>query len=136
MWNYKLRTSKKSGKATLFFQLRSKKHSINMPFVNSGIDVDIISWRQANTPKKMAEYLKTDEGKKVAEQMSKVEGVIKLLLEGDMVTPDDVRAAINEIKINKLKKEYAIKIEIPLLEIPYTVNKYNEVVKILKDIGI
>ena len=79
MWNYKLRTSKKSGKATLFFQLRSKKHSINMPFVNSGIDVDIISWRQANTPKKMAEYLKTDEGKKVAEQMSKVEGVIKLL---------------------------------------------------------
>ena len=103
MWNYKLRTSKKSGKATLFFQLRSKKHSINMPFVNSGIEVDIISWRQANTPKKMAEYLKTDEGKKVAEQMSKVEGVIKLLLDGDKVTPDDVRAAINEINTDEAK---------------------------------
>lgn len=103
MWNYKLRTSKKSGKATLFFQLRSKKHSINMPFVNSGIDVDVISWRQANTPKKMAEYLKTDEGKKVAEQMSKVEGVIKLLLDGDMVTPDDVRAAITEINTDEAK---------------------------------
>ena len=103
MWNYKLRTSKKSGKATLFFQLRSKKHSINMPFVNSGIDVDVISWRQANTPKKMAEYLKTDEGKKVAEQMSKVEGVIKLLLEGDMVTPDDVRGAISEINTDEAK---------------------------------
>ena len=103
MWNYKLRTSKKSGKATLFFQLRSKKHSINMPFVNSGIEVDVISWKQANTPKKMAEYLKTDEGKKVAEQMSKVEGMIKLLLDGDMVTPDDVRAAINEINTDEAK---------------------------------
>lgn len=103
MWNYKLRTSKKSGKATLFFQLRSKKHALNMPFVNSGIEVDVKSWSDANTPKRMAEYLKTDDGKKVAEQMSKVEGVIKLLLDGDTVTPDDVKAAIRDITTDDAK---------------------------------
>lgn len=103
MWNYKLRTGKKSGKATLFFQLRSKKHALNMPFVNSGIEVDVKSWSDANTPKKMAEYLKTDDGKKVAEQMSKVEGVIKLLLDGDTVTPDDVKAAIRDITTDDAK---------------------------------
>lgn len=103
MWNYKLRTSKKSGKATLFFQLRNKKHALNMPFVNSGIEVDVKSWSDANTPKRMAEYLKTNDGKKVAEQMSKVEGVIKLLLDGDTVTPDDVKAAIRDITTDDAK---------------------------------
>lgn len=39
-------------------------------------------------------------------------------------------------KHDKLKKEYAIKLEIPLLEIPYTIDKYEKISKILKDIGI
>lgn len=39
-------------------------------------------------------------------------------------------------KHDKLKKEYAIKLDIPLLEIPYTVDKYEEVTKILSDVKI
>lgn len=37
---------------------------------------------------------------------------------------------------DKLKKEYAKRLNIPLLEIPYTIDKYKEIVKILKNIGI
>lgn len=37
---------------------------------------------------------------------------------------------------DKLKKDYADKLGIPLLEIPYTVEKYEEIVKILEDKGI
>lgn len=98
MRKYFIRTSKKRGKATLYFQLKSDKHSFKMSTVNSRISVDIAAWGKApETVKEWQKFAATDEGKNVVEQINKLEDAINLLLEGDDVTPDDVIRLIKDI---------------------------------------
>ena len=104
MRKYFIRTSKKSGSTTLYFQLRSEKHSFKMSAVNSRISVDIQKWSKASGGvKDWQKYAATDEGKKVVEKINKLEDAISLLLESDGVTPDDVNSVIKEITTDEAK---------------------------------
>ena len=104
MRKYFIRTSKTSGKATLYFQLKSDKHSFKMGTVNSRISVDIAAWGKASeTVKEWQKYAATDDGKKVVEQINKLEDAINLLLDGDDVTPEDVNALIKDITTDDAK---------------------------------
>ena len=104
MRKYFIRTSKKSGSTTLYFQLRSEKHSFKMSAVNSRISVDIQKWSKASGGvKDWQKYAATDEGKKVVEKINKLEDAISLLFESDGVTPEDVNTMIKEITTDEAK---------------------------------
>ena len=99
MRNFFLRTTKKSGEATLFFQIRSKKHGLNMNHVNTGVQVNISKWLSAQADEDARDdYRQTTEGKKVYSRLRAIDEAITNLLECSEVTKKDVEAIMTEFK--------------------------------------
>lgn len=89
---YKLRTSKRNGRAKLYFQLR--KRGLNMVNVCSGIEVDVAKWSNV---KQRSEYLKSVEGIEVLNAMRTLENALMVLMERDSVTSQDVLNLIDDL---------------------------------------
>ena len=99
---YRLRTNKKNGVAKLYFQLRNKRHGINMSAVCTGIEVDVASWL---SERKRAAYLRSDEGLIIQNKLRTLENAIAILLEGDGVTPQDVLTMIAELNTSEAREQ-------------------------------
>lgn len=102
MRNYFLRTSKKSGEATLFFALKSARHNnLSLSHVNTGIKVDIVEWTSAHTSNdKLIEYSQTPQGKEVYSRLKVIDEAITNLLECADVTKSDVEAVMNDLQVD------------------------------------
>lgn len=99
MRNYFLRTTKKSGEATLFFALKSAKHNLSLSHINTGVKVNIVEWTSAQlSNEKLIEYSQTTEGKDVYARLRAIEEAITSLLECATVTKADVEAVINDLQ--------------------------------------
>lgn len=80
MATFFLRTTKANGKASLYVKV--SKPSIKVQWmINTGIEVDIISWHKAeSSAKELTRYYATDAGKAVQKQISLADGIIKKYL--------------------------------------------------------
>ena len=97
MRKFFLRTTKKSGEATLFFQLRSKKHSLSLNHVNTGVKVNISKWLAVQADEEAKdEWKDTPEGKEVYRQLRAIDEAINKLLECSQGGKSDVEAVIKE----------------------------------------
>lgn len=99
MRNYFLRTIKKSGEATLFFQLRSKKHGLNLNHVNTGIKVNISKWLAAQADEEARDLWKdTPEGREVFRQLRAIDEAITSLLACSEVSKADVEEVMSRFR--------------------------------------
>ena len=99
MRNYFLRTTKKSGEATLFFALKSAKHNLSLSHINTGVKVDVVEWTSAQASNdKLIEYSQTPQGKEVYSRLRAIEEAITNLLECATVTKADVEAVMNDLQ--------------------------------------
>lgn len=100
MRNYFLRTTKKSGEATLFFALKSAKHNnLSLSHVNTGVKVDVLAWASAQlSNEKLIEYSQTPQGKEVYSRLRAIEEAITNLLECATVTKADVEAVMSDLQ--------------------------------------
>lgn len=100
MRNFFLRTTKKSGKATLFFQIRCKEHGLNLNHVNSGVQVTISKWTSAQSDEDARDdYRQTAEGKEVYTRLRAIDEAITNLLECSSVTKSDVDEVMSHFKV-------------------------------------
>ena len=99
MRNYFLRTTKKSGEATLFFALKSAKHNLSLSHINTGVKVNIVEWTSAQlSNEKLIEYSQTPQGKEVYSRLRAIEEAITSLLECADVTKADVEAVMSDLQ--------------------------------------
>lgn len=99
MKNYFLRTTKKSGEATLFFALKSAKHNLSLSHINTGVKVDVVEWTSAQASNdKLIEYSQTPQGKEVYSRLKVIDEAITNLLECADVTKADVEAVMNDLQ--------------------------------------
>ena len=99
MRKFFLRTTKKSGEATLFFQLRSKKHGLNLNHVNTGVKVNISKWIAAQSDEEAKDQWKeTPEGKEVYRQLRAIDEAINNLLECSEVSKADVEEVMSRFR--------------------------------------
>lgn len=100
MRNFFLRTTKKSGEATLFFQIRNKSNGLNLNHVNTGVKVTISKWLAAQSDEdNRDEYKQTTEGKEVYSRLRAIDEAITNLLECSTVTKADVDDVMSHFKI-------------------------------------
>ncbi len=99
MRNFFLRTTKKSGEATLFFQIRSKSNGLNLNHVNTGVQVTISKWLAAQSDEDTRdEYKQTAEGKEVYSRLRAIDEAITNLLECSSVTKADVEEVMSHFR--------------------------------------
>lgn len=99
MRNYFLRTTKKSGEATLFFALKSAKHNLSLSHINTGVKVDVVEWTSAQASNdKLIEYSQTPQGKEVYSRLKVIDEAITNLLECADVTKADVEAVMSDLQ--------------------------------------
>ena len=99
MRKFFLRTTKKSGEATLFFQLRSKKHSLSLNHVNTGVKVNISKWLAVQADEEAKDQWKeTPEGKEVYRQLRAIDEAINNLLECSEVSKADVEEVMSRFR--------------------------------------
>ena len=98
MRKFFIRTTKKSGEATLFFQLRSKKHDLNLNHVNTGVKVNISKWIAVQADEEAKdEWKDTPEGREVFRQLRAIDEAITSLLACSEVSKADVEEVTNQL---------------------------------------
>lgn len=109
MANFLIRTTKESGKATLYVRIQKKNPKLNWYFA-TGISVSISEWRkcyESGNAKLWDKYICTPEGAKVKEKMDLVSETIDLLFDEGRISSSEDKDVIVEA-ISKLKNHEAI----------------------------
>lgn len=111
MAKFFLRTNQKTGTANLYLRVSRPAMGVSW-WLCSGISVDVESWRKAEkSPKDMIKYLDTDQGKKVQELMSKVEGLIKLLFDQGEIKCNDDKQTLEKAILSVVNEDAAKALE-------------------------
>lgn len=89
MAKFFLRTKQKEGVASLYLRVDRPKLNITW-LVCSGINVDIETWRKAESnTKSLFKFFSTEKGKEVQDMMMKVDGVVQDLFERKVITRNE-----------------------------------------------
>lgn len=104
--NFFLRTTKQSGKASLWVRVQRKSDGINW-WINTGIMVNIDAWNKAQqSAAKFKEYIDTAEGKRVNDKTDKVLQTINLIMdsvEGKETLQKEVQKVANADAVHELE---------------------------------
>ncbi len=101
MAKFFLRTKEKDGMASLYLRVERPKLKIRW-LICTGINVGVATWRKAETnTKSLIKFFATDEGKKVQDQINKVEGLVSDMFYRGILTKNEdkpiVERAILEV---------------------------------------
>ena len=95
MAKFFLRTSKKRGTATLYMSVNRPSQGMVNWYINTSVTVDIEAWNKAQkSAKSMMAFFATENGKRAQDMMSKVEGVVRELLDNGAISGNGDKANI------------------------------------------
>ncbi len=127
--NFFIRTNQKSGNATVFVRVRSRKNNIDIK-TSSNVVVDIERWNFANSsPASMKRFRASATGALLFEKLDEIEKAVNLLLSDEKeVTVEKIRATIDNIvykeQIEVQRKEDEIRNQEEELRKRMTLRKY------------
>lgn len=97
MRTFFLRTKNVAGYATLYTRIRKRSPKVDI-FVNSLIQVDIITWEKANSGlEEWNKFLKTKDGKDVYAKMQDVDNALDNLTEQGVFDKDIIDEAVADV---------------------------------------
>ena len=111
MRTFFLRTKNVAGYATLYTRIRKRSPKVDI-FVNSLIQVDIITWEKANSGlEEWNKFLKTKDGKDVYAKMQDVDNALDNLTEQGVFDKDIIDEAVADVIFKEAREQQRIKEE-------------------------
>ena len=104
--NYFLRTTRKSGMATLFARIRSRKLNVDIK-ASTCIEVDIERWNYAQkSTASLKRFQASEEGKILFTKLDKISDSIDAILSrGEMISQEKVKEIIDQIVFSEVYEE-------------------------------
>ena len=104
MIGYFLRTKKVEGRATIYTRLKRSRPFIILPYISTGIEVDIETWNKATKTAKTWNAFISGEGKELSEMLNSITKIInRLIIDKQVKSNEDkyiIDNAINAIVNN------------------------------------
>ena len=101
MIGYFLRTKKVEGRATIYTRLKRSRPFIILPYISTGIEVDIETWNKATKTAKTWNAFISGEGKELSEMLNSITKIInRLIIDKQVKSNEDkyiIDNAINAI---------------------------------------
>ena len=111
MRTFFLRTKNVAGYATLYTRIRKRSPKVDI-FVNSLIQVDIITWEKANSGlEEWNKFLKTKDGKEVYAKMQGVDNALDNLTEQGVFDKDIIDEAVADVIFKEAREQQRIREE-------------------------
>ena len=111
MRTFFLRTKNEAGYATLYTRIRKRSPKVDI-FVNSLIQVDIITWEKANSGlEEWNKFLKTKDGKEVYAKMQGVDNALDNLTEQGVFDKDIIDEAVADVIFKEAREQQRIREE-------------------------
>ena len=104
--NYFLRTTRKSGMATLFARIRSRKLNVDIK-ASTCIEVDIERWNYAHkSTASLKRFQASEEGKILFTKLDKIsDSIDAILCRGEMISQEKVKEIIDQIVFSEVYEE-------------------------------